>query len=121
MFNTMSASLQYVRAGKLRALGVATKTRQGALPDLPTVAEFVPGFESSFWTGVAGPKGIPLEAVDQINKAVNASLADPGVKARLAEWGATALGGSPADFSKFIADETEKWGKVIRVANIKAE
>jgi tripartite-type tricarboxylate transporter receptor subunit TctC len=98
MFNTMSASLQYVRAGKLRALGVATKTRQRALPDLPTVAEFVPGFEASFWTGIAGPKGIPPEIVDKINKAVNASLADPAVKARLAEWGATALGGSPADF-----------------------
>jgi tripartite-type tricarboxylate transporter receptor subunit TctC len=121
MFNTMSASLQYVRAGKLRALGVATKTRQKALPDIPTVAEFLPGFESSFWTGIAGPKGIPPEIVDKINKAVNAGLADASVKARLAEWGATALAGSPADFSKFIADETEKWGKVVRAANIKAE
>jgi tripartite-type tricarboxylate transporter receptor subunit TctC len=121
MFNTMSASLQYVRAGKLRALGVATKTRQRALPDLPTVAEFLPGFEASFWTGIAGPKGIPPETVDKINKAVNASLADSSVKARLTEWGATALGGSPADFSKFIADETEKWGNVIRAANIKPE
>ena len=121
MFNTMSASLQYVRAGKLRALGVATKTRQGALPDVPTVAEFVPGFEASFWTGIAGPKGIAPETVEKINKAVNAGLADPNVKARLAEWGATALGGSPADFSRFIADETEKWGKVVRAANIKAE
>jgi tripartite-type tricarboxylate transporter receptor subunit TctC len=121
MFITMSASLQYVRAGKLRALGVATKTRQRALPDLPTVAEFLPGFEASFWTGVAGPKGIPPETVDKINKAVNASLADSSVKARLTEWGATALGGSPADFSKFIADETEKWGNVIRTANIKPE
>jgi tripartite-type tricarboxylate transporter receptor subunit TctC len=121
MFNTMSASLQYIRAGQLRALGVATKTRQRALPDLPTVAEFVPGFEASFWTGIAGPKGIPQEIVDKINKAVNASLEDPNVKARLTEWGATALGGSPADFSKFIADETEKWGNVIRAANIKAE
>jgi tripartite-type tricarboxylate transporter receptor subunit TctC len=91
------------------------------LPDLPTVAEFVPGFEASFWTGIAGPKGIPQEIVDKINKAVNASLEDPNVKARLTEWGATALGGSPADFSKFIADETEKWGNVIRAANIKAE
>jgi tripartite-type tricarboxylate transporter receptor subunit TctC len=121
MFNTMSATLQYVRAGKLRALGVATKTRQRALPDVPTVAEFVPGFEASFWTGIAGPKGIPPETIDKINKAVNAGLANPSVKARLTEWGATAIGGSPADFSKFIADETEKWGKVIRTANIKAE
>jgi tripartite-type tricarboxylate transporter receptor subunit TctC len=121
MFNTMGASVQHVRAGKLRALGVATKTRQAALPDVPTVAEFVPGYEASFWTGIAAPKGTPAEIVDKINKAVNAGFADANVKARLAEWGATALAGSPADFGKFVADETEKWGKVIRTANIKAE
>jgi tripartite-type tricarboxylate transporter receptor subunit TctC len=121
MFNTMSASLQHVRAGKLRALGVATKTRQAALPDVPTVAEFVPGYEASFWTGVAAPKGTPAEVVDKVNKAVNATLEDANVKARLSEWGATALAGSPADFAKFVADETEKLGKVIRAANIKAE
>jgi tripartite-type tricarboxylate transporter receptor subunit TctC len=121
MFNTMSASLQHVRAGKLRALGVATKTRQAALPDVPTVAEFVPGFEASFWTGIAAPKGMPSEIVDKLNKTVNAALEDPQVKTRFAEWGATALAGSPADFAKFVADETEKWGKVIRAANIKAE
>ncbi|HEU5272131.1 MAG TPA: tripartite tricarboxylate transporter substrate binding protein [Xanthobacteraceae bacterium] len=121
MFNTMSASLQHVRAGKLRAIGVATKTRQQALPDVPTVAEFVPGFEASFWTGIAAPKGTPAEIVDKLNRSVNAVLKDPNVTARLAEWGATALAGSPADFGKFVADETEKWGKVIRAANIKAE
>jgi tripartite-type tricarboxylate transporter receptor subunit TctC len=121
MFNTMSASLQHVRAGKLRALGVATKTRQAALPDVPTVAEFVPGYEASFWTGIAAPKGMSPEIIDKLNKAVNAALEDPQVKGRLAEWGATALAGSPADFAKFVADETEKWGKVIRAANIKAE
>ena len=121
MFNTMSASLQYVRAAKLRALGVATKTRQAALPDVPTVAEFVPGYEASFWTGIAAPKGTPREIVDKLNKAVNAGLDDPNVKARLTEWGATALAGSPADFARFVADETEKWGEVIRAANIKAE
>ena len=121
MFNTMSASLQHVRAGKLRALAVATKTRQAALPNVPTVAEFVPGFEASFWTGIAGPKGMPPEIVDKLNKAVNVGLKDSNVKAHLAEWGATALAGSPADFAKFVADETEKWGKVIRAANIKAE
>ena len=102
-------------------MGVATKTRQAALPEVPTVAEFVPGYEASFWTGIAGPKGMPLEIVDRLNKAVNANLEDPRVKARLAEWGATALAGSPADFAKFVADETEKWGKVIRAANIKPE
>ena len=121
MFNTMGASLQHVRAGKLRALGVATKTRQAALPDVPTVAEFVPGYEASFWTGIAAPKGTPPAIVEQLNKAVNAGFADANVKARLAEWGATALAGSPADLAKFVADETEKWGKVIRAANIKAE
>jgi tripartite-type tricarboxylate transporter receptor subunit TctC len=121
MFNTMGASLQHVRAGKLRALAVATKTRQAALPDVPTVAEFVPDFEASFWTGVAAPKGTPGEIVERLNKEVNAALADANVKARLAEWGATALTGSPADFAKFAADETEKWGKVIHAANIKAE
>jgi len=121
MFNTMGASVQHVRAGKLRALGVATKTRQAALPDVPTVAEFVPGYEASFWTGIAAPKGTPAEIVDRVNKAVNAGFEDANVKARLAEWGATALAGSPADFGKFVADETEKWGKVIRTANIKAE
>ncbi len=121
MFNTMGASLQHVRAGKLRALAVATKARQAALPDVPTVAEFLPGYEASFWTGVAAPKGTPAAIVDKVNKAVNASLADANAKARLAEWGATALTGSPAEFGKFVADETEKWGKVIRAANIKAE
>ena len=121
MFAAISASLQYVRAGKLRALGIATKTHQAALPDVPTVAEFVPGYEASFWTGIAAPKGTPPEIVDKLNKAVNAGLDDPNVKARFAEWGATALAGSPADFAKFVAEETEKWGKVIRAANIKPE
>ena len=121
MFNTMSASLQYVRAGKLRALAVATKTRQAALPDVPTIAESVPGYEATFWTGIAGPKGMPPEVVDKLNNAVHVVLDDPKVKARLDEWGATTLAGSPADFGKFVADETVKWGKVIRAANIKAE
>ena len=121
MFNVMSSSLQYVRAGKLRALGVATKTPQAALSGVPTVAETVPGFEASFWSGIAGPKGLPPEIVDKLNKAVNVALQDPKVTGRLAEWGATPLAGPPADFAKFVADETEKWGKVIRGANIRAE
>jgi tripartite-type tricarboxylate transporter receptor subunit TctC len=121
MFNTMGASLQHVRGGKLRALAVATKARQAALPDVPTVGEFLPGYEASFWTGVAAPKGTPAAVVDKVNQAVNAALGEANAKARLAEWGATALTGSPADFGKFVADETEKWGKVIRAANIKAE
>jgi len=121
MFNTMGASLQHVRGGKLRAIAVATKARQAALPDVPTVADVLPGYEASFWTGVVAPKGTPAEVVDKVNKAVNAALDEANAKARLAEWGATALTGSPADFGKFVADETEKWGKVIRSANIKAE
>ena len=121
MFNVMSSSLQYVRAGKLRALGVATKTPQAALSGVPTVAETVPGFEASFWSGIAGPKGLPPEIVDKLNRAVNVALQDPKVTGRLAEWGATPLAGPPADFAKFVADETEKWGKVIRGANIRAE
>jgi tripartite-type tricarboxylate transporter receptor subunit TctC len=121
MFNTMAASLGHVRGGKIRAIGVATKAPQAALPGVPTVAEFVPGYEASFWTGIAGPKGTPADVIDKVNKATNDALADPKLKARFAEWGATALTGSPADFAKFIADETEKWGKVIRTANIKAE
>jgi tripartite-type tricarboxylate transporter receptor subunit TctC len=121
MLNTMGASLQHVRAGKLRALAVATKARQAALPDVPTVAEFLPGYEASFWTGVAAPKGTPAAIVDKVNQAVNAALDEANAKARLAEWGATALTGSPAEFGRFVAEETEKWGKVIRAANIKAE
>src|SRR5262249_9974524 len=121
MFNTMGASLQHVRGGKLGALGVAPKGRQAALPDVPTLAEFLPGYEASFWTGVAAPKGTSPAVVDKLNQAVNGALGDDNVKARLAEWGATALAGSPADFARFVADETEKWGKVIHAANIKAE
>ena len=121
MFASMSSSIEYVRAGKLRALAVTIATRSPVLPDLPTVAEFVPGYEFSFWTGVGAPRNTPAEIVDKLNTEINAALADPKMKARLAEWGATALPGSPADFGRLVADETEKWGKVIRAANIKAE
>jgi tripartite-type tricarboxylate transporter receptor subunit TctC len=115
------ASIEYVRAGKLRALAVTTATRSEALPDLPTVGEFVPGYEASGWYGIGAPKNTPTEIVDKLNKEVNAALADPKMKARLVDLGGTALSGSPADFGKLIADETEKWGKVIRAANIKPE
>jgi tripartite-type tricarboxylate transporter receptor subunit TctC len=120
-FSTMSLTLEYVRAGKLRALAVTTATRSPLLPDVPTVAEFVPGYESSFWTGVAAPKETPAEVVDTLNKEIDAALADPTVKARLVDLGGAPIPGSPADFGKLIADETEKWGKVIRAANIKPE
>jgi tripartite-type tricarboxylate transporter receptor subunit TctC len=121
MFASMSSSIQYVRAGKLRALAMTTATRLPVLPDIPTVAEFVPGYEASFWTGIGAPKNTPAEIVDKLNKEINEALADAKIKTRLAELGAAALPGSPADFNKLIADETEKWGKVVRAAAIKAE
>ena len=121
MFPATIASTEYIRAGRLRALAVTTATRWDGLPDLPTVGEFVPGYEASAWFGIGSPKNTPTEIVDKLNKEVNAALADPNMKARLADRGGTALAGSPADFGRLIADETEKWGKVIRAANIKAE
>jgi tripartite-type tricarboxylate transporter receptor subunit TctC len=121
MFATMSSSIEYVRAGKLRALAVTTATRSPVLPDIPTVAEFVPGYESSFWTGVGAPRNTPAEIVDKLNKEMNATLADPKFKARLADLGGTALSGSPLDFGKFVADETEKWAKVVKFAGVKAD
>ena len=121
MFATMPPSIEYIRAGKLRALAVTTATRSDALPDIPTVAEFVPGYEASTWYGVGAPKATPAEVVDKLNKEVNAALADPKNKARLADLGGDVLALSPADFGRLIADETEKWGKVFRAANIKAE
>ena len=121
MFATMSSSIEYVRAGKLRALAVTTTTRSPVLPDIPTVAEFVPGYEFSFWTGVGAPRNTPAEIVDKLNTEINAALADPKLQARLAEWGATALPGSVADFGKLIAEETEKWGKVVKFAGVKAD
>ena len=121
MFASMASSIEHIRAGKLRALAVTTATRSEALPDIPTVGDFVPGYEASAWYGVGAPKNTPAEIVDKLNKEINAALADPKMKARLADLGGTVLAGSPADFGKLIADETEKWGKVIRAANIKAE
>ena len=104
-----------------RALAVTTATRSEMLPDVPTVGEFVPGYEASTWSGVGAPKATPAEIVEKLNKEINAGLADPKIKARLADLGGTPLVGSPADFAKLIAEETEKWGKVIREANIKPE
>ena len=121
MFADTPSSIEHIRAGKLRALAVTTATRSEVLPDVPTVGDFVPGFEASSWFGVGAPKNTPAEIVDKLNKEINAGLADPKMKARLADMGGTVLPGSPADFGKLIADETEKWAKVIRAANIKAE
>ena len=121
MFGTLPSSIEHIRAGKLRALAVTTAARSDALPDVPTVGEFVPGYEASAWYGIGAPKDTPAEIVDKLNKEINAALADPKIKARLADLGGTALTGSPADFGKLIAEETEKWAKVIRTANIKPD
>jgi tripartite-type tricarboxylate transporter receptor subunit TctC len=120
MIDNMAASLEHIRAGRLRALAVTTATRLEMLPDVPTVGEFVPGFEASSMNGLGAPKRTPTEIVDKLNQEINAALADPKIKARIIDLGLTPLVGSPADLEKLIADETEKWGKVIRAANIKA-
>jgi tripartite-type tricarboxylate transporter receptor subunit TctC len=121
MFGTMLASIEYIRAGKLRPLAVTSAKRSEALPDLPTVGEFVAGYEASGWQGLGAPKNTPADIFDKLNTEINAALADPKMKARLAELGVTALPGSPADFNKLIAAETEKWGKVVKFAGIKPE
>ena len=121
MFDAVPTSIGHIRAGRLRALGVATASRLDALPSVPTVAETVPGYEAAGWCGICAPKDTPAEIVEKLNKEINAGLADPAIKVRLADLGATPFGGSPAEFGKFIADETEKWAKVIKFAGIKAE
>jgi tripartite-type tricarboxylate transporter receptor subunit TctC len=120
-FDNLQPSIPHIKAGKLRALAVTTATRSEALPDLPTIGDFVSGYEASTWNGVCAPKNTPAEIVDRLNREINAGLADPKLKARLADAGAWALPGSPADAGKLIADEIEKWNKVIRSAKIKAE
>jgi tripartite-type tricarboxylate transporter receptor subunit TctC len=120
-FAVMPASLGYIRAGKLRALAVTSATRQEALPDVSTVGEFLPGYEARGWYGVVVPKATPREIVERLNKEINAALADPNMKKRLTDLGCAVFAGSPADFGKFIADETEKWGKVVKFAGIKAD
>jgi tripartite-type tricarboxylate transporter receptor subunit TctC len=120
-FATMTASIAFIRADKLRPLAVCTLKRSDALPDIPTVSDFVPGYEASSWFGMAAPAGTPTAIVDKLNREVNAGLADPTIKARLDDMGGMVLAGSPAEFGKLIVDETAKWGKVIREAGIKAE
>lgn len=121
MFDNVPTSLPYIRDGKIRPLAVTSAVRVDVLPDLPLVADYVPGYEASAWYGIVGPKGTPAEVVDKLNREVNAILVEADKKKRLAEVGASLLPGSPADFAKLLADETEKWGKVIRFAGIKAE
>ena len=121
MFDPIASSVGYIKAGQLRALGVTTAKRIEVLPDVPTIGEFVPGYEASGWAGIGSPKSTPTEVIDKLNREINTALADPKIKAQLGDLGSPALAGSPADFGKLIADETEKWGNVIRALNIKAE
>jgi tripartite-type tricarboxylate transporter receptor subunit TctC len=120
-FPTTVASIEYIRAGRLRALAVTAATRSDALPDIPTVGEFLPGYEASNWFGVCAPNATPAEIVEKLNKEINAGLADPKIKARLADLGGDVLALSPADFGRLIGDETEKWAKVIKFTGIKAD
>jgi tripartite-type tricarboxylate transporter receptor subunit TctC len=121
LFEPLPASIEYIKAGKLRALAVTTAARSAALPDLPTMAEFVPGYEASGWNGLFVPRNTPVDIIEKLNKAINAGLADPKLKARFADLGATTIAGSSAGFGKLVIDETEKWGKIIRAANIKPD
>jgi tripartite-type tricarboxylate transporter receptor subunit TctC len=120
-FGTIAESIEYIRAGKLRALAVTTATRSQVLPDIPTLGEFVPGYEASGWQGIGVPRNTPTDIIDKLNKEINVGIADPKLKARFADLGNTPLPGSPADFEKFIAEETEKWGKVVKLSVAKPE
>jgi tripartite-type tricarboxylate transporter receptor subunit TctC len=120
-FDNMPSSIQHIRAGRLRALAVTTAVRSEALPDVPVVADFVPGYEASTWFGAGVPKGTPPEIIEKLNKEMNAALADPKIKARLADMGGMLLPGSPADFGKMLAEETEKWAKVVKFSGAKPE
>jgi tripartite-type tricarboxylate transporter receptor subunit TctC len=121
MFDTMPESIAYIRAGSLRPLAVTTAERAPVLPDVPRVSDFVPGYEASAWYGIGAPRNTAAEIVDKLNQEINAGLADPKIKARLADLGGTVLEGSPADFKKFIADDAVKWAKVVKFAGVKAE
>jgi tripartite-type tricarboxylate transporter receptor subunit TctC len=121
MFDVMPSSIEFVRAGKLRALAVTTAARSEALPETPTVGEFVPGYEASSWYGVGVPKNTPAEIVDKLNKGINTGLADTKMRARLADLGGIVFSGSPADFGKLIADETKKWAKVVKFSGARVD
>ncbi len=121
MFTALAVAIEYIKTGKLRALAVSTPTRWEELPDIPTVGEFVPGYEASAWFGIGAPKNTPAEIVEKLNNEINSAVADPKIKARLTDLGGVPMSIMPADLGKFIADETEKWGKVIRAADIKVE
>ena len=119
LFEPLPSTIEHIRAGRMRALAVTTARRSTALPDLPAVGEFLPGYEASGWMGICAPRNTPAPVIEKLNIAINAAIADPKVSARLADLGAVPITGKPGDFAKLIADETEKWGRVIRAANIK--
>ncbi len=121
IFEPTPSSIEYIRTDKLRALAVTTGTRSPALPDVPTLDDFVPGYEASAWFGIGAPRHTPAVVIDKLNKEINVAFGDPRIKARFAELGGTALVGSPAEFGKLIADETEKWTKVVRFSGAKPE
>jgi tripartite-type tricarboxylate transporter receptor subunit TctC len=121
MFAVLPDCIEQVRSGKLRELAVTSARPSEALPNIPTVADVLPNFESSFWIGIGAPRNVPADIIQKLNKEINRGLADPTLQARIADLGAAALSGSPAEFGKLISEETEKWGKVIRAANIKPE
>jgi tripartite-type tricarboxylate transporter receptor subunit TctC len=121
VFDTVPSSIEHIRAGRLRALAVTTATRLDALPDVPTMSEFLPGYEASGWQGIGAPRGTPSEIIDKLNREVNAGLADPTIRLRFADLGGSVFAGSPADFGKLIAEETEKWAKVVKFAGIKPQ
>jgi len=121
MFDTMPECIELIRAGTLRPLAVTTATRSPALPDVPMIGDFLPGYESSAWYGVGAPHNMPADIVDRLNQEINAGLADPKLKARLTDLGGTVIAGSPADFAKFVADDAKKWAKVVKFAGVKAE
>jgi len=120
-FGVLTGTVEYVKAGKLRALAVTAAARSEALPEIPTVGEFVRGYEATGWQGIVAPKNMPTEIVDKLNEEIRAALSDPKMKARIVDLGATPFASSPAEFRKFILEYTEKWGEVIRAANIRAE
>jgi tripartite-type tricarboxylate transporter receptor subunit TctC len=121
MFGPVGSSLEFIRTGKLRALAVTTAARLEALPDIPTVGNFVPDYESSNWFGIGAPKRTPAEIIEKLNKSINTIFADPEMKARLADMGNTVIAGSPSDFGKLITDETERWAKVLKFSGAKPD